>query len=94
MGLSGWITLVLFILWINPGGHLDSPVDDWAWWQVFILPIIGFSILIAFLLSAGAVFGIAALLDANTRRKNRKDQKAVQGMTLQQRREYYANKRR
>lgn len=34
MGILGWLFLVLFVLKINPGGHLDSPIADLSWWWV------------------------------------------------------------
>lgn len=34
MGLFGWLFIILFILKINPGGHLDSPVMGLSWWWV------------------------------------------------------------
>lgn len=94
MGLTGWLTLVFVILKLNPGGHLDSAVQGWSWWLVFSPILIAWSILLVILLVAGGVFGGAALLDWNTSRKRKKDQKATQFMTPGERREYFANKRR
>lgn len=34
MGLLAWIFIILFVLKLNPGGHLDSPVQDLSWWWV------------------------------------------------------------
>lgn len=28
--------IILFVLKLNPGGHLTSAVVDWSWWVVFM----------------------------------------------------------
>lgn len=39
------VFLVLFILKVNPGGHLDSPVEDWSWWIITLPLWIGLAVL-------------------------------------------------
>lgn len=92
MGPTGWLTLVFVILKLNPGGHLDSAVQDWSWWLVFSPILIAWGILMVILLGVGVVFAGAALLNWNAKRKRKKDQKATANMTPGERREYFANK--
>jgi len=30
------LQIIFIVLKLNPGGHLDSAVQDWPWWVVFI----------------------------------------------------------
>lgn len=94
MGITGWLTLLFVILKLNPGGHLDSPVEDWSWWLVFSPIIIAWAILLVILLVIGGGFGVVALLDWRDKKRHQKNQRAVAGMSPGERREYFANKRR
>lgn len=42
VGFWGWIQIIFLLLKLNPGGHLDSPVENWSWWLVWSPTIIGF----------------------------------------------------
>jgi len=72
MGFLGWLTLIFIVLKFNPGGHLDSPVQDWSWLWVLSpilipLAILGFVMLVlAFVAVAGNT------LDYIDRKKRRK----------------------
>lgn len=74
---SGLLLVILIVLKLNPGGHLDSPVQDWSWWLVIFAPllislaILGV-ILGVFAIGAGIVFAIAGILDWNDKRKREK----------------------
>lgn len=94
MGLAGWLTLVFVILKLNPGGYLDSAVQDWSWWLVFSPILIGVAFVLLLLIIGAGVFGGAALLDWRSKKRRQKDQKVVQNMTMAERREYFASKRR
>ena len=53
-----WLVfLVLLVLKVNPGGHLDSEVEDWSWWLV-TAPLWG---VFAFRLAAAVAFGLGYL---------------------------------
>lgn len=74
---GGLLLVVLIVLKLNPGGYLDSPVQDWSWWLVIFAPLlISLAILITVLgflaLVAGVVLGVAALLDWKDVRKRKK----------------------
>ncbi len=94
MGLAGWLTLLFVVLKLNPGGHLDSQVTDWSWWLVFSPVLAGLALLGLVLALAGVFYGLAALLDWNQNRKNKKHKKATQNMTPEERREYYRSLRK
>lgn len=74
---SGLLLIVLIVLKLNPGGHLDSPVQYWSWWLVIFAPllislaILGV-ILGVFAIGAGIVLAIAGILDLNDKRKREK----------------------
>lgn len=55
VGVWGWLFLIMFVLKLNPGGHLDSAVTGWSWWVVWapiwVRPaILGAVAIIAFVL--------------------------------------------
>lgn len=72
MGLLGWLFIVFLILKLNPGGHLDTGVQDWSWWWV-TAPVWG---PIALFIVGGIIFGIGWLIakafETKRRRKARK----------------------
>lgn len=76
MGLAGWLTLLFVVLKLNPGGYLDSAVQDWSWWWVFspilVVWAIGLGTLVGLALGAGVCFLAAWLLDKRNQRKWRK----------------------
>lgn len=94
MGVLGWLTLLFVVLKLNPGGHLDSPVEDWSWWLVFSPILVGFAFFLLCVLAIGVIFGGAALLDWFANRKREKDAKATANMTPGERREYFRNRRK
>ena len=74
MGLLGWLFIIFLVLKLNPGGHLDSPVEDWSWWWV-TAPLWGaFAILALVLTALGVVYLVAQALDKRDARKRRKAQ--------------------
>ena len=66
MGVLGWLFIVLFVLKLNPGGHLDSPVQDLSWWWV-TAPLWG---PLALVLAILAVVGISMLFLAIGGKRN------------------------
>lgn len=94
MGLTGWLTLTFVILKLNPGGQLDSAVQDWSWWLVFSPILIMWGILLVILLGLVVAFFVALVRNWYKGRQRRKDAKATANMTPGERREYFANKRR
>lgn len=77
IGFGGLLLVVLVVLKLNPGGHLDSPVEDWSWWLVIFAPfLIGLAIFLAGLLMVGLIvligMTIAWVIDARKARKREK----------------------
>lgn len=72
MGLTGWLTLLFVILKLNPGGHLDSPVEDWSWWLVFSPILIGWAIVLVILVLFLLGWLGVEVWDAHSVRKRRK----------------------
>lgn len=68
-GWFGFLGVVLVVLKLNPGGYLDSPVQDWSWWLVTLPFWIGLAILLFFLVVAGVVLGGGAVLDSVSRKR-------------------------
>ena len=62
MGIFGWLFIVLFILKLNPGGHLTTPVVDWSWWWVTAPLWAPFILVLIILVIVGAVYGIIKAL--------------------------------
>lgn len=73
-GTSGAMLLfiVLLILKVNPGGYLDSPVEDWSWWIITAPLWGGLAVLLAILLISGIVLFVADRLDKRAEKKRRK----------------------
>ena len=67
------------VLKLNPGGHLDSAVQNWSWWLV-LLPFYAWVIIFALVaLVGGLIYLVARLLDkreAKRRRKAREQSRA------------------
>lgn len=58
MGLLGWLFIVLFVLKLNPGGHLTTDVVHWSWWWVTAplwVPVV-LAVAIAFVIAISAAF--------------------------------------
>lgn len=77
ISFGGLLLVVLIVLKLNPGGHLDSPVQDWSWWLVIFAPLlIGLTITLVVLAAValiwGAGAGIVTLLDKRDARKRQK----------------------
>lgn len=74
VGFLGWLTLIFIVLKLNPGSHLDSPVEDWSWWWVLSPILIPFAILVV----VGFVFGTIILVDkANQQRRRKQFQQMI-----------------
>lgn len=81
IGFGGLLLVALVVLKLNPGGHLDSPVEDWSWWLVIFTPLlIGVALTLALVLAVGAVacigFLIALVVDFFKGRKREKERQA------------------
>ena len=74
LGLTGWLTIIFVVLKLNPGGYLDSPVQDWSWWLVFSPVLFWVALIVLFALGGLLVLGIAGILDAIDKRRWRKRQ--------------------
>lgn len=72
MGFVGWLTLVFIVLKINPGSHLDSPVQDWSWWLVLSPILICLALVGVVLLGIGVVFVVSEIIDRRAAAKRRK----------------------
>ena len=77
IGFTGLLLIILVVLKLNPGGHLDSPVEDWSWWLVIFGPILlslVFTVLVLLVVgvSIGLVLLVAWLLDLRDKRKREK----------------------
>jgi hypothetical protein len=80
IGFAGLLTIVFVILKLNPGGYLDSPVEDWSWWLVFSPLLIAWGIVLLILLVIGLILLGAHLLDKRDLKKRRQSQlKRIQG---------------
>lgn len=72
VGLLGWLFLIMFVLKLNPGGHLDSDVENWSWWWV-TAPLWGSVLIVALVFATiGVTMLVLNFLDkrAATRRRN------------------------
>lgn len=75
----GWLEflgVVLVVLKLNPGGHLDSDVTGWPWWLVTLPFWVFWAITLAVLLIGGVLgaLGVAvvSILDTFDRARSRK----------------------
>ena len=68
----GLLGVVFVILKLNPGGLLDSPVQDWSWWLVLLPFYVGLIILLAIGVVALVIWLGANALDKRETRKRRK----------------------
>lgn len=82
--LLGLLGIVFVILKLNPGGRLDSPVEQWSWWLVTMPFWIGAVIVIAILIIGAfgvAVFaGLEAVLESRRRKRRAKENRAKLGL--------------
>lgn len=59
INFSGLLLVVLIVLKLNPGGHLDSPVEDWSWWLVIFAPLLlSLAMVLVFVTIAAVGFAI------------------------------------
>ena len=56
MGVLGWLFIVLFILKVNPGGHLTSPVVDLSWWWVTAPLWVPLAVILVIFMVAGIIY--------------------------------------
>lgn len=70
--ILGLLGVIFIVLKLNPGGHLDSPVEDWSWWLVLLPFYIWIPILLLVIAVGFLVVGIGHLLDKRDERKRRK----------------------
>lgn len=69
----GLFFLILFVLKVNPGGHLDSVVENWSWWWI-TAPIWGPVLLVAGIFAVlGVTYLVAGWLDKRAAAKRRKE---------------------
>lgn len=69
------VFLVLLILKANPGGYLDSPVENWSWWIITLPLWFGLAIVLGVLAVAGFIAGIGLLYEDITARHRRRKRK-------------------
>lgn len=63
INFSGLLLVVLIVLKLNPGGHLDSPVEDWSWWLVIFAPLLlSLAMILVFLVIIAIGVGIGATI--------------------------------
>lgn len=80
IGFAGLLTIVFVVLKLNPGGHLDSPVEDWSWWWVFSPLWISAAIFVGILAIVGLVMLGAWVIDKiNLKRRRKKQLAAIRG---------------
>ena len=72
VGWLGLLGVVLVVLKLNPGGLLNSPVQDWSWWLVLLPFYVGLIILLAIGVVALVIWGGVNVLDKRETRKRRK----------------------
>lgn len=77
IGFAGLLTIVFVVLKLNPGGHLDSPVEDWSWWWVFSPLWISAAIFVGILAIVGLVMLGAWVIDKINLKRRRKKQLAA-----------------
>lgn len=77
IGFTGLLTIVFIVLKLNPGGHLDSPVEDWSWWWVFSPLWISALIVLGFLAIVGFIALGAWAFDRFDLKRRRKKQLAA-----------------
>lgn len=91
--VAGLIFIVLLILKVNPGGKLDSDVENWSWWLV-TLPLWGgvalfFGIAALLVLVGGSLVGLGKLIDKFSRKRANNLRARVEKMTPEERAAYY-----
>lgn len=69
-GWVGFLGVILVVLKLNPGGYLDSRVEEWSWWLV-LLPFWGgiALVLLALLIGAIGVLVVSAVQSVKRKRK-------------------------
>lgn len=66
----GWLFLIMFVLKLNPGSHLDSAVTGWSWWVIWA-PIWAPLAILASLSLIGGLVWLGFALTENKRRARR-----------------------
>ena len=77
ISFGGLLLIVLIVLKLNPGGYLDSPVQDWSWWLVIFGPLLltlalTISVMLILALVFGAVVLVLFIIDKVRERKREK----------------------
>jgi uncharacterized membrane protein len=86
LGLFGWAFLILLVLKLNPGGHLDSPVQDASWWWV-TLPLWGlFAVLFVIAVVGALVVGAISVVESVQHKRARKKRLKIEAKRREERR--------
>lgn len=72
MGWFGFLGVVFVLLKLNPGGYVDSDVENWPWWLVTMPFWLGIAVILLFIILGLLGVGVAAGLDSIDSRKHRR----------------------